>query len=137
MPVPDHTPQPLRELEAAPPGRRFERVYEKRQRSRHGGLKNGAFVCGGLALIAAGIGTYPIPVIPSEIVILIGLALLAQGSHRGAVFMDGAEMRFRRWFAPVIRVVRGWPKWAKVLAGVAWSCGAAAISWWLVRSWKG
>jgi len=126
----DTKPETLRELEKAAPGSRFQRLYEKRRRSSHGGLKNGAFMIGGLAVIGAGIATYPIPVIPSEVVILIGLAMLSQGSARGARLLDGAEVRMRRWFAPVIRVVRGWPKWARVAAGVAWSCALAGLSWW-------
>jgi len=131
--VPDQ-PETLRELERGAPGTRFERLYEKRRRSAHGGLKNGAFFVGGLLVIAAGIATYPIPVIPSEVVILVGLALLSQGSARGARILYGAEVRARRWFAPVIRVVARWPRWAKVAAAVAWSCGLAALSWSVYRS---
>jgi hypothetical protein len=132
--LPDSKPEALRELERAAPGTRFRRIYEARQGSSHGGLKNRAFMFGGLAVIAAGVATYPIPVIPSELVILVGLALLSQGSARGARMLDGAEVRFRRWLAPAIRVVSRWPKWAKVAAGVAWSCVLAALSWWAWRS---
>ena len=123
----------LKELEKAPPGERFQRLYRRRQASAHGGLKNGAFIVAGLLTIAAGVATYPIPVIPSEIVIVVGIALLAQGSRHGAVFMDGAEVRFRRWFAPAIRVWKRWPKWGKVLAGVLWSTALAGLSYGLYR----
>ena len=123
----------LRELEHAAPGTRFERLYRKRQQSRHGGWKNGGFVIGGLLTIGIGIVTYPVPVIPSEIVILIGIALLSQGSRRGAVILDGAEVRLRRWFAPAIALWGRLPKWAKVALGIAWMCAVAALSWWVYR----
>src|SRR5512144_2469556 len=87
----------LHDLEKAPPGDRFERLYRKRQRSRHAKGMNVAFNLGGLVVVGIGIATYPIPVIPSEIVILIGLALISQGSMRGAKLLDGAEVRLRSW----------------------------------------
>ena len=124
----------LRELEHAAPGTRFERLYRKRQQSPHGGWKNAGFVVGGLLTIAVGIATYPVPVIPSEIVILIGIALLSQGSRRGAVILDGAELRLRRWFAPAIALWGRLPKWAKVTVSIAWMAAVAALSYWVYRT---
>jgi hypothetical protein len=120
----------LKDLEKGRPGTRFEHVYEKRQQSAHGKWKNGAFVGAGLATLAAGIATYPIPVIPSEIVIVVGLALLSQGSRHGAMFMDGAELRLRRWFAPALKVWNRWPPWARKTAGVAWMVLVSGLSYW-------
>ncbi|MFL6663781.1 MAG: hypothetical protein ACJ8G7_16540 [Rhizobacter sp.] len=120
----------LRELEGAAPGTRFHRIYRKRQQSAHPGWKNAAFIGGGLLTIAAGVAAYPVPVIPSEILIVIGLAVLAQGSRRGAIILDGTEVRLRRWFAPALKVWRRWPKWGKVSAGVAWSVAVAGFSYW-------
>ena len=123
----------IHELEKAAPGTRFQRVYRKRQQSRHGGLKNWAFIVGGLLTVAAGVATYPVPVVPSEIVIVIGLALLAQGSRRGAVILDGAEVRLRRWFAPALKLWNRWPRWAKVGAGIAWMVLVSGFSYWVYR----
>jgi uncharacterized membrane protein YbaN (DUF454 family) len=120
----------LQELEQAEPGKRFQQLYEKRQRSPNGNRKNVAFVVVGLLVIAVGIATYPVPVIPSEIVIVIGLALLSQGSRRGAVILDGIEVRLRRWLAPAIKVWKRWPKWAKVTASIAWMALLAGLSYW-------
>ena len=124
----------VRELEKAPPGERFERLYRKRQKSRHARSLNLIFNVGGLLVIAAGIATYPIPVIPSEIVILLGLALVSQGSQRGARLLDGAELRLRRWFAPALKVWRRWPKWLRRSLGVAWMIGISALSYWAYRA---
>jgi hypothetical protein len=127
----------LHELEKAPPGARFQRLYRRRQRSRHARSMNVAFNVGGLLVIALGIATYPIPVIPSEIVIVAGLALVSQGSMRGATILDGTEVRLRRWFAPALKVWRRLPKWLRrVLAG-AWMLGVAALSYWGYRSLAG
>jgi hypothetical protein len=121
--------QALEELEKAEPGTRFQRLYSERQQSPHGGLKNWGFAIGGLLVIGAGVATYPVPVIPSEIVILIGLALLSQGSRRGAIILDGAEVRLRRWF----KVWNRWPKWAKVSSGLAWTALISGLSYWAYR----
>jgi hypothetical protein len=125
--------QALEELEKAEPGTRFQRLYSERQQSPHGGLKNWGFAIGGLLVIGAGVATYPVPVIPSEIVILIGLALLSQGSRRGAIILDGAEVRLRRWFAPALKVWNRWPKWAKVSSGLAWTALISGLSYWAYR----
>jgi uncharacterized membrane protein YbaN (DUF454 family) len=123
----------LRDLEKAPPGERFQRLYRKRQRSRHAKGMNVAFNLGGLVVVAIGIATYPIPVIPSEIVILIGLALVSQGSMRGAKLLDGAEVRLRRWFAPALKLWRRLPKWARRALAIAWVVAVSGLSYWLYR----
>jgi len=126
--------QALREIEKAPPGDRFRRLYRKRQQARHAKWMNAAFNVGGLLVIGAGIATYPIPVIPSEIVILVGLALISQGSMRGAAILDGAEMRLRRWFAPALKLWKRLPKWLRRTLAVAWMFGVAGLSYWAYRS---
>ena len=123
----------LHELERAPPGERFQRLYRKRQRSRHAKGMNVAFNLGGLVVVAIGIATYPIPVIPSEIVILVGLALISQGSIHGAKLLDRTEVRLRRWFAPALKVWNRWPKWAKVSSGLAWTALISGLSYWAYR----
>jgi uncharacterized membrane protein YbaN (DUF454 family) len=125
--------QALREIEKAPAGQRFQRLYRKRQQGRHGTSTNVAFNVGGLLAIGVGIATYPIPVIPSEIVILIGLALVSQGSLRGATILDGAEVRLRRWFAPVIKAWHRLPKWARRVVALLWVVAVSGLSYWAYR----
>ena len=124
----------LHELEKAPPGERFQRLYRKRQRSRHAKGMNVAFNVGGLVVVGIGIATYPIPVIPSEIVILLGLALISQGSMRGARILDGAEVRLRRWFAPAIKLWKRLPGWLQKTLAIAWMIAAAGLSYWAYRA---
>jgi uncharacterized membrane protein YbaN (DUF454 family) len=123
--------QTLKALEKAPPGERFRRIFQERQKSRHGKQMNVAFVIAGLVVIGIGVATYPVPVIPSEIVILIGLGLLSQGSRTGARLLDGAEVRLRRWLAPALKAWRRWPKWAKVCASIAWMALVSGLSYWI------
>ena len=125
--------QTLHEIEKSPAGQRFQRLYRKRQQGRRAKAMNVAFNVGGLLVIGVGIATYPIPVIPSEIVILIGLALVSQGSLRGAKILDGAEVRLRRWFAPAIRVWRRLPKWARRALAVLWVVAVSGLSYWAYR----
>jgi uncharacterized membrane protein YbaN (DUF454 family) len=127
------TKETLNEIEKASPGQRFQRLYRKRQQGRHAKAMNVAFNVGGLLVIAVGIATYPIPVIPSEIVILVGLALISQGSLRGAKILDGAEVRLRRWFAPAIRLWRRLPKWARRVLAVLWVVAVSGLSYWAYR----
>lgn len=124
----------LEDIEKAPPGDRFERLYRKRQRSRRAKGMNLAFNVGGLVVIGIGIATYPIPVIPSEIVILVGLALISQGSMRGARLLDGAEVRLRRWFAPALKWWRRLPKWARRTLAIAWMLAVSGLSYWAYRA---
>ena len=132
--VVESTKEAVHDLERAPPGRRFQSIYEKRQKSRHGGLKNGAFIAGGLVVVGVGIATYPIPVIPSEVVILVGLATLAQGSRLGARWFDAVEVRFRRRFGWLIERWKALPRAGKIAAGTAWSVLLSGISYGIYRA---
>src|SRR5947209_14717821 len=108
------TPQQIIEkVEHAAPGRRFQRLYDERQRSKNVRVKNWMFVAAGLIVIGAGVATYVIPVIPSEILFLIGIALLSQGSRRGARMLDHAELWARRRFAWLIEKWKPLPRWVK------------------------
>jgi|SRR5436190_13749565 len=124
----------LHELERAPPGERFQRLYRKRQRSRHAKGMNVAFNLGGLVVVAIGIATYPIPVIPSEIVILVGLALISQGSIQGAKLLDRTEVRLRRWFAPALKRWRRLPRWARRTLAIVWIVSVSGLSYWAYRA---
>jgi len=115
------TATPIKELQKGRPGERFQRLYRQRQDSRHGPAKNAAFFAMGVLTIALGILTYPIPVIPSDLVILVGFALLAQGSRRGARGLDWLEVRFRRRFSDQIKTWKRLSRAAKVFVSVAWT----------------
>jgi hypothetical protein len=124
----------LHQLEGAPAGQRFQRLYRQRQRSRHAKGMNIAFNVGGMVAIGVGIATYPVPVIPSEIVILAGLVLVSQGSMRGARFLDGAELRLRRWFAPAIERWHRLPTWLQRTLGGVWVVAVSALGYWAYRA---
>jgi hypothetical protein len=130
----DTPKQAIEELEHAPPGERFQRLYRKRQRSPHRRLKNGLFLVGGLAIIAVGIATEPIPVVPSEIVILLGLALLAGGSRWGAKGLDKLELWFRAHFGGLIRWWNRLPKWARIALSLAWVALVSGGSYFAYRA---
>jgi uncharacterized membrane protein YbaN (DUF454 family) len=109
--------QAWREFKRSPPGRRFQETYKRRQRSRRGSAKRILFIGGGLLLIAAGIVSFPVPGIPSELIIVAGLAIFAQGSMRAARILDWTELRLRD---PYLRLWKPLPRWAKVVSGLLW-----------------
>lgn len=129
------TPKDLVEdLEKGTPGQRFQRLYRKRQRSPHGGLKNWLFIIGGLLTIGAGVVTYPIPVIPSDILIVLGIALMSQGSRWGARALDHAELWFRRHFGWLIAKWRRLPRAAKWAIYLAWMTLIGGLGYWVYRA---
>jgi uncharacterized membrane protein YbaN (DUF454 family) len=123
----------LRDLKKSPPGKRFQTLYRKRQQSRRGGLKNAAFIIAGIMVIAAGVLTYPIPVTPSELMILMGIALIAQGSRHGAIVLDWIERRLRRRFSGVLKVWKGLPRSAKVFLAALWMAFTSAMGYFVYR----
>ena len=126
----------LRELEKAPPGKRFQRLYRKRQESPHGGLKRWLFIGIGLLVVAGGVVTYPIPVIPSELLILIGIALLAQGSKHGAIVLDHIEVWLRRHFAWAFVFWGKLSRGAKIAVAGAWMTLLAGLSYWAYKAFS-
>lgn len=124
--------QSWRELKRSSPGHRFQELYQRRQRSRRAGVKRALFIGGGLLTVAGGVASLPVPVVPSELVILTGLAIFAQGSKRAARLLDWAELRLR---GPLLRVWRVWallPRAAKVLLAALWTA-LLAMAWvWLL-----
>lgn len=125
--------QTLRELEKAPPGKRFQRLYRKRQESPHGGLKKWLFIGAGVLVVAGGVVSYPIPVIPSEIVILVGVALVAQGSKHGAIALDHIETWIRRRFAWALVLWKELSRRAKIAVAAAWMAVVAGLSYLVYR----
>lgn len=121
--------QAWREFKRLPPGHRFQETYQRRQRSRRGGAKRILFIGGGLLIIAAGIVSFPIPGIPSELIIVAGLAIFAQGSLRAARFLDWIELRLR---GPYLRLWKPLPRWAKVLIGLLWIVLLTTMWLWLL-----
>jgi hypothetical protein len=69
--------QAWRELKRSPPGRRFQELYQRRRRSRRGGAERAFFIGGELLTIAAGVISFPVPGVPSELIIVAGLAIFA------------------------------------------------------------
>lgn len=124
--------QAWREFNRSPPGRRFRELYERRRRARHAGAKRALFIGGGLLTVAAGVASFPVPVIPSELVILTGLAISAQGSERAARVLDWAELRLRGPMLWARKVWKPLPRAAKVLIGVLWTGLLGAVWFWLL-----
>ena len=87
---------------------------------------------GGLLTVAAGVASFPVPFVPSELVIVIGLAIFAQGSMRAARLLDWVELRLR---GPLLWVWGVWsplPRAAKILIGALWTA-LLAMAWvWLL-----
>ena len=121
--------QDWRVFKRSPPGRRFRELYERRRRSRRGGAKRVFFIAGGLAVVAGGVLSFPVPGVPSELIIVAGLALFAQGSVRAARILDWVELRLR---GPYLRIWRPLPTAVKILIGALWMAGLAAAWVWLL-----
>ncbi|HWT03115.1 MAG TPA: PGPGW domain-containing protein [Pyrinomonadaceae bacterium] len=121
--------QSWREFKRSPPGHRFQDLYERRGRSRRAGAKRALFIGGGLLTVAAGAATFPVPGVPSELIIVTGLAIFAQGSKRAARLLDWVELRLRPLF---LRVWSPLPRAVKVLIGVLWTALLAAAWVWLL-----
>lgn len=121
--------QAWREFKRSPPGRRFRELYERRRRARRAGAKRALFIVGGLLTIAGGVASFPVPGVPSELIIVTGLAIFAQGSVRAARILDWVELRLR---GPYLRLWKPLPRWAKILIGVLWTA-LLAMAWvWLL-----
>jgi uncharacterized membrane protein YbaN (DUF454 family) len=121
--------QAWREFKHSAPGRRFQELYQRRQRSRRSGAKRALFIVGGLLIIAGGVVSFPVPGVPSELIIVTGLAIFAQGSMRAARILDWIELRLR---GPYLRVWKPLPRWAKFLIAVLWTA-LLAMAWiWLL-----
>ena len=119
--------QQWREFKKGPAGERFKKLYERRERSRHAKLKKALFLGGGLVAIAVGIVTYPIPVIPSDPIILFGIAAIAQATWYGAVALDWLERKLRVPFRPLVKLWKRLPRWGKIALSILWS-GLAAFA---------
>lgn len=108
-----------RELAAGEPGRRFQEMYRRGQSGRSLGRKL-LVLGGGVLLVAAGIASFPVPAVPSDLLILLGIALASQESPRMAHSLDRLELRLQpqlRWAA------RGWrrlPRALRVLLALLW-----------------
>jgi uncharacterized membrane protein YbaN (DUF454 family) len=125
--------QAWRELKRSSPGCRFQELYRRQQEARHGGLNKAIFLGGGLFTIAMGVLSYPVPVIPSEPVILLGLVLFAQGSMRGARILDWIELRLRGPFRWASKLWKPLPRAAKVALSVFWMAALSAAGYGLYR----
>jgi hypothetical protein len=124
--------QAWREFKRSPPGCRFQELYQRRRRSHRGGAKRAFFIGGGLLTIAAGVVSFPVPGVPSELIIVAGLAILAQGSVYAARVLDWIELRLRGPFLWAWRIWSPLPRMAKVVIGALWMV-LLAFAWvWLL-----
>ena len=121
--------QNWREFKRSSPGCRFQELYQRRQRSRRGGAKRAFFIGGGLLAIAAGVFSFPVPFIPSELIIVAGLAIFAQGSKHAARLLDWIELRLR---GPYLRLWKPLPRVAKIVIGALWMALLAMTWLWLL-----
>jgi uncharacterized protein (TIGR02611 family) len=91
----------------APPGKRFEQQYWRRQRTRKRSfLKKALFVGGGIIVTVLGILELPLPG-PGTVIIIAGLGLIAQESLWLSRLLDKAELLIRRL---IDRGQRWWKK---------------------------
>lgn len=85
----------IRRLREGAPGSRFRDYHRSHAPPSRRSVRLG--VCAAGAVLAlAGLATYPIPGPPSTLMVVLGAALLARGSERGAAAMDRLEIRLRR-----------------------------------------
>ena len=121
--------QAWREFKRSPPGRRFQELYRRRQQSRRGGAKRALFIGGGLLTVATGVASFPVPGVPSELIIIAGLAIFAQGSMSAARLLDWVELRLR---GPYLRIWRPLPRAAKVVIVALWMALLGTAWVWLL-----
>lgn len=124
--------QAWREFKRSSPGSRFQELYQKRQKSRRAGAKRALFIVGGLLTVAGGIASFPVPGIPSELIIVTGLGIFAQGSMRAARILDWIELRLR---GPMLWAWRIWtplPRAAKIVIATLWMALLAFTWTWLL-----
>jgi hypothetical protein len=81
-------------LSRGTPGRRFQERYLRARRAAHSAAKRVAKVAAGALLIAVGIVLLPAPG-PGILVVLLGLALVAESSLTVAKALDRLELRAR------------------------------------------
>jgi hypothetical protein len=124
--------QAWREFKRSSPGYRFQELYRRRQKSRRAGAKRALFIVGGLLTVAGGVASFPIPGIPSELIIVAGLAIFAQGSIHAARVLDWIELRLRGPMLWVWRIWRPLPRAVKIVLGTLWMM-LLAFAWvWLL-----
>ena len=81
-------------LRRAPRGDRFQELNRRRsEEGRNGGARRTFAITVGALLVILGLLTYPIPGPPSNLMILVGLALIAQELIWVARALDGLEVR--------------------------------------------
>ena len=83
-----------RTLREAPPGTRFKRRYERRQKTGRSGLAKPLYLGAGVVIFLAGLVLLPAPG-PGLIVVAIGATLMAQESYFVAWTLDWLELRAR------------------------------------------
>lgn len=80
----------------APPGRRFEAHFERRQRTRPRGRHQKILAIGGGVLVMGAGLFFLLAPGPGVLVFLVGALLVAEESRTAARLLDGADLRGRR-----------------------------------------
>lgn len=124
--------QAWREFKSSASGCRFQELYQRRQKARRAGAKRALFIVGGLLTIAGGVASFPVPGIPSELIIVAGLAIFAQGSMRAARMLDWIELRLRGPFLRVYSIWRPLPRAVKILLSALWMALLSFVWVWLL-----
>jgi uncharacterized protein (TIGR02611 family) len=127
--------QSWRQFKAAPPGKRFQELYKRRQRARLGLLTRLLSLGGGLLIMAVGLVLVPAPG-PGWAIVFVGAGLIAQESLIAARALDWAELHLRRLMKWLLGTWRRAPARAKVLivlAGLALLGVAAFGAYFLIH----
>jgi hypothetical protein len=80
-------------LRRAPRGDRFQELHRRRSQLERGRLRCIVSLASGMLLVSLGLVTYPVPGPPSTLMIVIGLALIAQEWMWVARALDRLELR--------------------------------------------
>jgi hypothetical protein len=80
-------------LRRAPRGYRFQELHHRRTERPHGRAWRIGSLVTGILLVVSGLVTYPVPGPPSTLMILTGLALIAQEWMWVARTLDSLELR--------------------------------------------
>jgi hypothetical protein len=84
---------PIGVLRRASRGERFQELHRRRREQERGRGRRAMSVALGVLLVVVGLVTYPIPGPPSTLMILTGLALVAQDWMGAARALDDLEVR--------------------------------------------
>ncbi len=116
------------ELKEGDPGKRFQEHYCRRQEGGRSRLRKPLFIGAGVLIIAAGIFFLPAPG-PGSLILIIGVALIAQESRLAARALDWTEVKVRPVAEWGIRTWKHASPAVKALIILLAAVAAAAAGW--------